>query len=282
MSFTIKKTRDAVLIRDESDRVVLGYQFEKPANSKLAVESACYFHPFTTPKGVVVTDVAPSDHLHHRGIFLAFVEMQGAKKADFWGWGEHAPKKDRKIVNELVSGLEANADSAGFEAVNLWQAEGETLIREELSCKVSRKEMAHILDVQYQLEPKANLTLAQWAFSGFCLRVRNAGKLTSFGPEGEVKLPNPNHMQPKSNWPDARWYAYELELPEGTVTAGVASPAANPPTTWHNHRQTRMINPCIVAPAAVDLKGGKPLKLSYKVVLADGPCDVQGLSRFMT
>src|ERR1051325_7711163 len=93
-----EKTADAVVIR-VGDKEIARYQLTKPADSKLAVESACYFHPFATPRGVVLTDVAPSDHKHHRGIFFAWLEMHGKKDADFWGWGQYAPMKDRIIVN---------------------------------------------------------------------------------------------------------------------------------------------------------------------------------------
>ena len=90
---------DAVVVKNSAGKTILRYQLDRPADSKLSVESGCYFHPITTPNGTVITEVAPSDHLHHRGAFLAWVEMHGKKDADFWGWGEHAPKKHRKILS---------------------------------------------------------------------------------------------------------------------------------------------------------------------------------------
>jgi hypothetical protein len=44
----------------------------------------------------------------------------------------------------------------------------------------------------------------------------------------------------------------------------------NPPALWHNHRDIRMLNPCIVAPAEVKLKANEPLVLRYRVVAHDG------------
>ena len=80
-----KRADDAVVV-SAGERDVLRYQLTKPADSKLPVESACYFHPLRTPGGTVVTDVAPADHPHHRGVFLAWFEMKGKADADFWGW----------------------------------------------------------------------------------------------------------------------------------------------------------------------------------------------------
>ena len=77
----------ALLQDDDIVLKYLQYNVKKPADSKLSVESACYFHPFSTPSGAVITDVAPADHKHHRGIFLAWYDMKGKKDGDFWGWG---------------------------------------------------------------------------------------------------------------------------------------------------------------------------------------------------
>ncbi len=104
------------LSRGDDKSPVVTYQLRGKANEKLSVESACYFHPFTTPSGITVTEVAPDDHRHHRGIFLAFVEMHGPADADFWGWGEHAPKENRVIVNRK------HRSNGSIVAENEWRA----------------------------------------------------------------------------------------------------------------------------------------------------------------
>jgi hypothetical protein len=253
----------------------VNYQLSRPADSKLSVESGCYFHPLATPKGIVITDVAPADHLHHRGVFLAFVEMHGRKDADFWGWGEHAPTKNRKIVNTEVA-----ISASGFAANNLWIADGLALIREDIEVDVDVRPGANVLDITCSLTAGADLTLARWAFSGFCVRTRQDGKLAAEGPEGPVSLPNPSHLKPESDWPAAPWYDFTLTLTNDTV-AGVAviNHPKNPPTLWHNHRDTRMINPCIVAPSALTLKANQPLLLRYRVVAHDGPAPRPLLTR---
>ena len=123
----------------------------------------------------------------------------------------------------------------------------------------------------YTLTADADLKLSQWAFSGFCVRTRGDGKVEAFGREGTVSLANPVHTKPESDWPDAPWYDFTIRLDDGTV-AGVAviNHPDNPRTLWHNHRQIRMINPCIVAPGAVTLKAKTPLVLKYRVVAHDG------------
>ncbi len=279
-SFKIHREANKIIVRNQAGTPILRYQLERPAGSALTVESGCYFHPLTTPSGFVMTDEAPSDHLHHRGVFLAWVEMHGKKDADFWGWGEHAPKTGRKIVNQKISQMRAGKDRASFRAQNAWMADGTILLKENLETKITQSGSANILDLRYRLETPSDIKLAQWAFSGFCVRTRKAGVVEAFGPDGIAKLPNPKHTEPSSDWPSAPWYAYTLKMPDGK-TAGVAvlDHSSNPPSLWHNHRDIRMLNPCITAPSAVTLKAGKPLVLRYRVVVADEAIEAEKLNR---
>jgi hypothetical protein len=259
----------AALILLQDDAVVqkhVTYQLKKPADSKLSVESACYFHPFTTPSGVVVTAVAPGDHKHHRGIFLAWFDMKGKKDADFWGWGMYAPVKDRVIVNK---GVKKGDGSTTVE--NHWTAEGETLLKETLTYAHRIEGAASVLDLTYVLAADADVKIAKGAFSGFCLRMRKDGKATAEGPEGEVKRPAPHHMKPETDWPAQPWYGFQVTLPDGAQLGGaVIDHPKNPPALWHNPASIRMLNPCITAPAEVVIKAGEPLTLRYRVVAWDG------------
>jgi hypothetical protein len=265
----VEKGEAAVTVK-AGGKELLGYQLKKPAGSPLSVDSACYFHPFATPKGVVVTDVAPADHLHHRGIFLAWVEMHGKKSADFWGWGQYAPKKDRVIVNRSAEGK--GGGGAELKVRNEWTADGEALVKEDLEAVFTIQGTSSVLDLTYTLTVDQDLRLPRWAFSGFCLRARKDGKAVIVNPDGEVKRPAPNHMKPETDWPAAPWYGYNITLPDGDVvgTAVVDHPR-NPPSLWHNAASIRMLNPCVVAPKELVIKAGEPLVLRYRCVATDGP-----------
>jgi len=264
---------EAILLRDADGKEVLAYQRSKPADSLLAVESGCYAHPFRTPKGFVVTDVAPSDHLHHRGIFLAWVEMHGDVDADFWGWGEHAPIKGRAIRNRAWK-----PRTNGFEAANDWMAGDTRVIEENLTASLTRDGNAHVLDLDYRLKPQFDITVSQWAFSGFCVRSRKDVPGRMFDPDGPVKLPAPSHLEPSSDWPDRSWYALHFETPEGGAGVAVIPHRDNPPALWHNHPDLRMLNPATCAPGPMQLKSGTVVTLRYRVVAYDGPLDRDHLS----
>jgi hypothetical protein len=266
--------QDVAVVKD-GDVELLRYQLVKPADSKVAADSACYFHPLATPKGVVITDVAPADHKHHRGVFFAWLQVEGSKKADFWGWGQHAPIKDRKIVNR-----EQRVQGRTMTVTNEWTAEGTVLLRENLSATAKDQGDLRVVDLGYYLTPSEDLTIAQWAFSGFCVRTRKDGKIAVVGPEGEVKLPDPKHTDPKSDWPDAKWYGFQFTLPDGKE-AGVAvfSAPSNPPTLWHVVKGIGMINPAVCAPAPLQLKKDQATVLRYRVILWDGPTPREALAK---
>jgi hypothetical protein len=278
-SFELKQHGDSMTFQNPSGKALLRYEYKGAEFENLSVESLCFFHPFATPSRVVMTEVAPADHPHHRGIFLAFVEMHGEKDADFWGWGQHAPTKGRVIVNQSNSLLTKKPQS--FIAHNHWVADGVVMIEERLAAQPTvHNPQVHLLDLHYTLTPVSDINLSQWAFSGFCVRTRKDAKLVAYGPKGEVTLPNPSHLKPETDWPAEPWYAYELEFTDGKV-AGIAviDHPHNPPSLWHNHREIRMLNPCIVAPAAVKLREGEPLVLRYRVVAYDGPTQTGELDR---
>ncbi len=266
---------DAVRV-EAGGRLLAAYVLKKPEGLPLSASSACYVHPLSTPKGVPVTDVAPDDHRHHRGIFLAWYAMHGKKDADFWGWGQYAPVKDRVILNRSAA-----PEGAGvFRVKNDWTAEGETLVAEDTRGALKVDGPATLLDLEISLTAGADLRLAKGAFSGFCLRARKDGTATVEAPGGPVALKAPHYLKPETDWPAEAWYAFAMTLPDGTrAGAALIDHPKNPPALWHNPAAIRMLNPCIIAPGEVVLKAGAPLVLRYRCVAFDGPLDRALLDR---
>jgi hypothetical protein len=268
----VEREPGRLLVLGSSGQTLLCYQAERPRAAQLSVESGCFFHPLATPAGVPLTDLAPSDHRHHRGIFLSWVEMRGRKTADFWGWGEHAPTQDCRIVSRGITGTWAKRAGAGFRTRNDWMAGDDPLVREDLEVEFKVVSGVHVLDLNYRLRTDEDLTLAQWAFSGFCVRGRKDGSVLAHAPGRIVEFANPDHLKPETDWPDAPWYGYAMKLP-GDILAGFAvmNHPKNPRTRWYNHREIRVLNPAITALGDVTLKAKKPLLLRYRVVAFDGP-----------
>lgn len=263
----------------EQDKLVLRYHKTKPEDSTCTSPNAAYFHPLTSPSGTVVTDVAPDDHLHHRGVFVSWLEVRSKKgEGDFWGWGKFAELEGRLIEHRESSPTESK--EPGFVVRNDWKAGEVVLLEEQLEMTWSREEDCLIYDLHYQFGSEEEVTLGQHAFSGFCVRLRKDWPIQAYDPEGAVTLPPPHHLKPESNWPDRPWYAYEMTRPDGgKLGVAVINHRENPVTTWHNAASIAMINPCIVAPGPVTIPAGKPLPSRYRVVVFEGGIQPDLLNR---
>jgi len=278
-SFSIDHTDQSITIKSNNHEVLV-YNLEKPDNKKYPIDSACFFHPLRSPGGKILTDFANADHPHHRGIFLGWVEMHGQKDADFWGWGQPAPIANRKIVNATVDQVFTTGSGAGFKVTNDWLADNQPLLREGLQATLTSTEKSNVLDLVYTLTADADLTLARWAFSGFCVRMPKTGKLAISSPDGPADLPTPIHTKPESDWPAARWYDFTITYDDSTQAGiTVIDNPRNPPTLWHNHKDIRMINPAITAPASVTIKANERFILRYRLVAHDGPPDTKALNK---
>lgn len=257
------------------------YLLQKPADSVCSSPSACNFHPLTSPSGLVLTDVAPDDHPHHRGVFLAWLDVKSKNvEGDFWGWGKYAAVENRSIVNRKADTLTAQDDAASFIVHNDWLAGADILLKETLHASFAFRKDVHVHDLIYQLDAPEDVVLGQHAFSGFIVRTRKDAPITVYDPSGVVTLPSPSHLKPETDWPDRRWYAFEMALPSGKK-AGVAliNHPQNPLTLWHNIDKIGMLNPCIIAPGSVRIPAEQPLKSRYRVVTFDGDIPVSLLDQ---
>ncbi|MCK4293587.1 MAG: PmoA family protein [Planctomycetes bacterium] len=297
--YSLAPDKYGVVLKAPNGRTVFRYMTKKPEKTNLAANSVCCFHPLNTPSGVRITDLAPGDHHHHRGVFLAWHTMAFREKADFssfgatgppygwnisradfWGWGEFAPTQGRVIKNRKVDLVKADAQKAEVEIQNDWVVKDKTMMTETTSATVRRQDGAYIIDLDYKLKPMAELTLNHSAFGGFCVRARNDGETYYATAEGKVKLADPHYSAPELNWPAKKWYDYTIKLDNGqTIGVGTIDHPDNPRATWHNPRYVWMVNPCIVAGDPIRVDKGKTLRLRYRLVVHDGPTPVELLNR---
>lgn len=270
-AFVLKSDADGATLQAADGQPILRYVTRKPSGVPLSANSACFLHPVYSPAGQVITDLAPDDHRHHRGVFLGWFAMHGLKDADFWGWGKFAPTDNRRIENRNVRLISADAESATLHVRNEWLAEDLVLIDEFLTITAhAAVDGARAIDYVTRLTPRSDITIDASAFGGFCVRSRKDGTFAIFDATGEVKRPDPHYLKPETDWPAAAWYAFTLK-PDGGRNIGLALIDApnNPTSLWHNNRAVYMLNPCITAGGPVKMKKGEPLELRYRLVAFD-------------
>jgi len=220
--YSLAPDKHGVVLKSPTGKTVFRYMTVKPKKT-----------------GERLTDLAPGDHHHHRGVFLAWHTMAFREKADFsklgptgptygwnisradfWGWGEFAPTQGRIIKNREVDLVKADAEEAELRIHNDWVTNERVMMTEHTSAKVreprpsdgrGEQDGVYIIDLDYRLTPTLDMTLNHTAFGGFCVRARNDGDSYYATADGKVELPDPHYSVPELNWPAKRWYDYKWQ-----------------------------------------------------------------------
>jgi hypothetical protein len=291
-TYTLTPVPNGMQLRTPDGRVVFDYMTQKPPESTLTSPSTACFHPVNTPSGERLTALGPDDHPHHRGMYLAWHDSEfrqpigppkgptspifgwSVTKADFWGWGQYAPREGRVIQNSSVKLLTGDAAQAAVEIRNDWNVGAQRprkMLDETTLVNVTEREGVYVLDLTFRLDALVEYQMNKQSFSGFNLQARKDGPSKYTNASGAVPYPDPHYSIPELNWPPAPWYGYVVTPATGTtIGAAVVDHPQNPPTTWHNSRTLWMLNPNIAALGPVTIRVGAPLTLRYRVVVHDG------------
>jgi hypothetical protein len=89
-----------------------------------------YVHPLCLADGTPLSVDAPGDHVHHRGLMVAWSEVNGI---DFWG--EVNPAPHGSIVHQRFERLK-DGRAAEIVALNHWIANGKRLLTERRTVRV--------------------------------------------------------------------------------------------------------------------------------------------------
>ena len=276
-AYTLTPTPNGMELKTPDGRVVFEYLTKKPEGVPLAAPSAACFHPVNTPSGERVTAIAPTDHLHHRGIFFGWQNAEfhtpEVVKADFWASGTLAPREGRVVQNREIKLTSANEKQANIDIRNEWLVDGKKMGDEIDSAAVTERDGVFVLDLEYRVAPLYEYVVSRNAFSGFDVQCRKDGDSYYSTLYGKTTWADPQTRNPALNLPDLPWYDFTIKLKDGgkTVGAAVINHLGNGPTTWHNMSTLFMLNPVIVAAGPVTIRPGSPLTLRYRVVVHDGP-----------
>jgi hypothetical protein len=300
--YTLTPSADGMTLKTPDGRAVFDYLTRKPASSGLTSPSAACFHPLMTPNGERVTALAPDDHPHHRGLYVAWHDAEfhqpidvskmgpfhplfgwNVTKVDFWGWGAYAPRDGRVIQNASITLASADLNHAQIDIHNDWMVGTRKMADEATVTTVSERQGVYVLDVRFTLTPVVDYVLNRASFGGFNLQARKDGESYYTSPSGTVTYPDPHYSVPELNWPASAWYGYVIKLANGrTIGAAVIDHPLNPPSTWHNSRTLWMLNPNISALGPVTIHPDAPLTLRYRVVVHDGPTPTEVVQTLAT
>ena len=192
-------------------------------------------------------------------------------RGDFWGWGKFAPTEGRVIANRDLRLASADDRSAEIAVRNDWMIGSQAVMQEATTIRVGEEQGSRVLDLTYRFTSDYDVTLNRMSFTGLCFRCRKDGQYYYSDSKGEVTLPDSSPTAPETDWPARDWYSHTVVHDDGkTVASAVIDHPSNPAAGWHGVRLVSFLNPCIAAPAAVNIPARRPLTLRYRAVAYDG------------
>lgn len=232
-----------------------------------------YVHPLYAPNGFPVTLDSPADHVHHRGIMLAWTNVNGF---DFWG--ETTPGEHGQIVHQRFLKT-AEKPAASITALNHWVANGKVLLTENLTLTAPALTPDAVwLEWESELraqEAPVTLSAAEAEYNGLGIRFPHSmdgGKVLNARGMTTIE---------KANGAEAPWCTYNGAMKNGDP-AGVAV-FDHPQNPRHPTAFFVMNDPFGYVSAAptfrqpFEVAVGQTLRLRYAVVSYLGAADRQRL-----
>lgn len=228
----------------------------------------CYIFPVYTPAGVSVLDDFPQDHYHHRGLFWAWPVVEtGGSQYDLWMTMTASRRPDQPPVTH------ASAVEARLEARDFWQAAGRDIVREDVAitafpAKDASRELAVELILEALSAPVklAGSQEAGKSYGGFSARFAPREK-TVLRADGQT-LAKDEDLNPH------QWAELEGLYGGKRAILRITSDRNNPgaPYQWclRNYGFVGASFPGRTsAVSSYTLEPGKPVKLSFRVRIAD-------------
>lgn len=271
----------------QDGKPLLGWQAEPLAEPKGGekFKASAFVHPFNTPSGTCVTDIQPSDHLHHFGIW--------------WPW------KHLEVDGKMVNGWEIQKGEARTESVKT-EAEAEKGaarlvtrnrivvtkgVKGEPVPAVEEKavltlmkwgERGHVLDIEITQEAAKGrqVTVLPYRYSGFSWR----GPMTWQAASGVMRTSEGKGREEANHTP-ARWVAVDGPGKDGPATVVILSAAKKLAgqeellRVWNRkvHGGVPFVNLNPVVKEGLPLDGDHPAVSHrfYRVLAVDGKLEVE-------
>lgn len=283
-SISIKTNPNGVLF-SENEKPVLQYQ-AKPKSKKGDYQRANYIHPLYDLDGNILTEDFPQDHLHHRGIFWAWhqVNVGDIPAGDAW-----LTKDFEWNVLDLHSKSLANG-AAQLTAKVQWRSPkiiGDKGIPQVIAIETTRITIYQASDDCRFVDFEILLTAAQpkvkiggsddvKGYGGFSLRIKPPADIEFNTAKGLVE-PQKTAMN-CGDWVDIVGTFGQSKSKSG-VAVFVHPTSAGYPQTWILRSKKSMQNPVYPGRVPVPLSQSKPTVLRYRIAVHKQSLSIDSIQR---
>ncbi|WP_168221578.1 DUF6807 family protein [Aquisphaera giovannonii] len=277
-AFRFAPVDDGALGLWEGDRPVLVYNHRARAagGQPLNPSRSAYVHPIYGLDGEVLTDDAPADHLHHRGLFWAWPHVTvGGEQVDMWILKGIEPRFGRWLFKE--AGKDRDVARLGVE--NGWFMGDRKVLDERLILEVHRATReGRAIDVDLTWTPTDRPVTLGGAegksYGGLTLRYAPGEKTAITAPSGPAK--DDLYMTPLP-WADlTRTRPGRAERSGATIFVHPSHPGF-PPTWLTRHYGVLCVGWPGVKPATI--QPGEPIHGRYRVWIHKGEPDAAALEK---
>ena len=232
-----------------------------------------FFHPVYLPDGTEITENAPEDHIHHRGIFWAWhqVKIGGEEIGDQWELKNFSYDVRSVEYVRLPQGM------ANFKTIVEWKSpnykEGKSAFVQERSTVSFYEQRKNYRIIQFKIELKALVDQLELGgsddvkgYGGFSTRIKLPDDVTFSSKDGLV--------EPKNEAVEAGKYInISGSMAKKSTKGGVLIYSANDFDTanqWILRSKNSMQNAVWPGRNAVPISKVNPTVLKYVVVLYTG------------
>lgn len=275
-SLRVEEKADTIEIR-RGEVPVLTYHkavVQPPAGQDPAFARSGFIHPLHTPAGGVVTGIHPADHIHHLGLWHAWVHGEhGGKEVDFW----NLKGKTGAVRFRESAGVNQKDDSAAFavkqEHVAFKDGKGGepvVVLNEVLTVTARFADGANIIDYDIR---QTNVTDQPLKLAAY----RYGGGVAFRAPESWDKtnsdyLTSEGKTRKDSHSTRAKWLAATGPTEKGDATVAFLCHPSNHDApqrlrTWDNGKIFLEYVP--IQETAWEIKPKETITLRYRLVITD-------------
>ncbi|MDH3584020.1 MAG: PmoA family protein, partial [Phycisphaerae bacterium] len=148
-AFEVRENADRIVLRFGA-RPVLAYHksaVPPPKGADPAYRRSGFIHPLHTPSGAVVTGIHPPDHVHHFGLWHAWVKSRHAgRQLDFWNLKKKQATVRFARTVQVVSTLKGAGFTVEQEHVDLTGRSPRVILRDIFQVAVEKRGEAYLVD----------------------------------------------------------------------------------------------------------------------------------------
>lgn len=204
------------VVFSQGDRTLFEYRYT-------GTRPKTYVHPLYAPNGAPISQDSPADHVHHRGLMLAWSDVKGF---DFWGEANTDAPHGRIVHRRFEKFEHTRGHAPGFVELNDWIAGGKVLVMERRTLRAPDIDPdATWLEWESELraaEGPVALSAQGHPYDGLGIR------FVASMDRGSVLNSNGTSTIEAANGEAAHWCAYTGSLGTGCCTVAIFNAPANP------------------------------------------------------